>query len=111
MAQMALPKLMTCNGEGDGGKSARQAAIWSCSHDRSWSQTHLSHWGKEAGESVGWGWCVHICFCDSCMSRPGLSLSPRLQSDSSQFADCIAMETALIRSQTDSNPQVSVGRG
>ena len=30
-----------------------------------------------------------------------MSPSPRLQSDNSQFADCIAMETALIRSQTE----------
>ena len=95
-----MTELKTCNGEGGGGMEVsqrKQAAIWSNSHIRLWSQTRLSPWGYEAGEGVGWGsWggeCISVmCMCvcmhveSSSMSRPGLSPSPRPNQTDSQSA-------------------------
>ena len=49
----------------------KQAALWSCSHDRRWCQTRLSHWGNEASKGVGWGlWggdCISVYNMYVCM--------------------------------------------
>src|SRR4029434_8662834 len=95
-----MTELKTCNGEGGGAMEVsqrKQAAIWSNSHIRLWSQTRLSPWGYEAAEGVGWGsWggeCISgMCMCvcmhveSSSMSRPGLSPYPRPNQTDSQSA-------------------------